>query len=75
MRLFHLMRTEDPTGVSGTGKVAQGVDFGNHWVVLNWLSEHPSLEVFRSIEEVQTIHGHEGKTQVVFVATEPASAL
>ncbi len=36
MKQFHLVRTEDESGVSGTGYVAEGVIFSNGWCVLRW---------------------------------------
>jgi hypothetical protein len=42
MRQFHLVRTEDISGVSGTGHIAEGVVFSNGWCVLRWVSEKPS---------------------------------
>ena len=64
-KIFHLKRTEDESGVSGTGRIAQGVIFDNGKVALTWLSDHPSVTVYDNIGEVRAIHGHEGKTEVV----------
>jgi hypothetical protein len=65
MRFFHLQRIEDETGVSGTGKVAEGVVFANGWVAMIWLTAHTSVSFYQSIQEVEAIHGHNGKTLVV----------
>ena len=65
MKIFYLKRTEDETGVSGTGRVAQGFVFDNGKVAVTWLSEHPSVTVYDSIGEVHAIHGHGGKTEVL----------
>ena len=62
---FYLNRTEDESGVSGTGRVAQGFIFDNGKVCVSWLSEHPSVTVYDNIGEVHAIHGHGGKTEVV----------
>lgn len=64
--MFYLVRKEDESGVSGTGRVAQGFVFDNGKVTVTWLSEHPSTTVYDNIGEVRAIHGHEGKTEVVF---------
>lgn len=61
---FYLVRLEDESGVSGTGRVAQGVIFDNGKVTLTWLSDHPSVCVYDNIGEVRAIHGHEGKTEI-----------
>ena len=65
MKMFYLKRTEDESGVSGTGRIAQGFIFDNGKVALTWLSEHPSVTVYDSIGEVTAVHGHGGKTEVV----------
>ena len=65
MKMFYLKRVEDESGVSGTGRIAQGFIFDNGKVALTWLSEHPSVTVYDSIGEVHAIHGHGGKTEVV----------
>lgn len=65
MKIFYLKRKEDETGVSGTGRVAQGFVFDNGKVAITWLSEHPSVTVYDSIGEVHAIHGHGGKTEVI----------
>lgn len=63
-REFELYREVDVTGVSGTGVVADGVEFANGIVVMQWHGEHPSVAVWPSIEQVIATHGHEGKTVV-----------
>ena len=65
MKLFYLNRTEDESGVSGTGRIAQGIVFDNGKVALTWLSDHPSITVYDNIGEVRAIHGHDGKTEVI----------
>jgi hypothetical protein len=66
VRTFHLLRLEDESGVSGTGFVAEGVVFSNGWVALMWLSDYPSVAVYQSVEAVEVVHGHGGKTRLVF---------
>jgi hypothetical protein len=64
MKSFYLYRTEDESGISGTGRVAQGFVADNGKAALFWLSEHPSVTVYDSVGEVQAIHGHSGKTEL-----------
>tara|TARA_R110002110_G_scaffold73084_4_gene194116 strand:+ start:194 stop:544 length:351 start_codon:yes stop_codon:yes gene_type:complete len=64
MKIFYLNRKDDESGISGTGRVAQGFVFDNGKVAVTWLSEHPSVTVYDSIGEVHAIHGHGGKTEV-----------
>ncbi len=66
-RKFFLNRTADVCGVSGTGNVAEGVQFSSGKCVIAWISETPSVEVYDNIDEVLRIHGHEGKTIVNWI--------
>jgi hypothetical protein len=66
MHLFHLERREDASGVSGIGRVAEGVVFSDGVTVLRWLTEVKSTVVFQSIKDVETVHGHQGRTAIVF---------
>ncbi len=66
VRCFHLDRHQDMTGVSGTGVVAQGVLFDNGKVALTWLTDWPSVTVYNSIAEVETVHLHHGATSLVW---------
>ena len=66
-RTFALHRTEDETGVSGTGVVAHGVIWPDGTVALRWcVGEHHSTVIHASIEAVEAIHGHGGKTRVAY---------
>jgi hypothetical protein len=66
VKVFRLHRLEDETGLSGTGIVAEGAVFSNGKVVVAWAGEQavPSVAVFDSIEQVEQVHGHGGKTRV-----------
>lgn len=64
---FTLHRSADPSKVSGTGVVAEGWESSSgEYVVLVWLTDTPSLCVYRDIRHVEEIHGHEGATQIVW---------
>ncbi|AFY69541.1 hypothetical protein Pse7367_1247 [Thalassoporum mexicanum PCC 7367] len=65
-RTFFLERTEDVNGLSGTGFVAEGIEFSNGWCILNWLVCPFSDFWYPSYEDIQNIHGHEGKTKLVW---------
>ena len=67
MRTFELHRDEDMTGISGTGVVAELVEFSDGVVSLRWLTEWPTSVVWydRGMESVEAIHGHNGKTRIV----------
>jgi hypothetical protein len=68
MRAFELHRDVDETGVSGTGVVAEGIEFSDGTVALRWTSDWPTSVVFhdRGMAAVEAVHGHNGKTRVVF---------
>lgn len=68
-RRFELHRDVDETGVSGTGVIAEGVQFSDGCVALRWLSDWPTSVVFheRGMEAVEAVHGHGGKTRVVWL--------
>ncbi len=66
MRQFVLARTEDVSGTSGTGVVAEGVVFSNGWCALHWLTKYTSVAFYQSVAELEAIHGHAGATRVVF---------
>jgi hypothetical protein len=68
MRRFQLQRDVDVTGVSGTGVVAEGVEFTNGQVVVQWLSAWSTTVMHeRGIDSVLHIHSHDGKTRVVWL--------
>jgi len=64
-----LQRDIDETGVSGTGIVAEGVEFSDGTVALRWTSAWPTSVVFheRGMDSVVAVHGHGGKTRIVWV--------
>lgn len=64
---FLLDRSSDPTGFSGLGIVAEGVEFSDGTVVLRWRSGRghpPSTGFYASVKEMLAIHGHGGSTRV-----------
>ena len=72
-RPFVLRRGEDVSGVSGTGDVAEGVVFGDGTVALRWRSETASTVLWSSLVDALTVHGHDGRTTVVFADEEAAA--
>jgi len=73
-RRFHLHRRSDITGISGTGVVAEGIQFTDGTVVVRWLTagtarpEHvkPTTVIHGDIDSVIGLHGHNGATEVVW---------
>ncbi|AXH67292.1 hypothetical protein SEA_WOFFORD_119 [Streptomyces phage Wofford] len=70
MKLFELHRDVDASGVSGTGIVAQGVQFDNGQCAMSWLSQWTSVALYPDIETLEAIHGHNGNTRVVWLEEE-----
>lgn len=66
MRLFVLVRNEDETGISGTGMVAEGVEFTDGRCAMRWLTKTASTGLYDNIDQIVEIHGHGGKTEVIF---------
>lgn len=69
-RRFDLIRVDDETGVSGTGRVATGVRWPDGTATMRWLSDTPTTTVYNCIEDVSTIHSHSGSTVVKWIDEE-----
>lgn len=70
-RRFQLVRRADETGISGTGIVAYGAAFPDGTAVLRWDTKVNSTVLYNSIEDLKTIHGHDGKTVVMWLDVYP----
>lgn len=68
MRMFVVIREEDVTGVSGTGVVAEGIEFSDGTCVIRWrVGNYPcSTTMWNSTEDALKIHGHDGRTRFVY---------
>lgn len=64
MRRFYLYRKEDETGVSGTGTIAEGVEFSDGSCAMRWRTATSSTAIYKDIVDLIYIHGHGGKTEV-----------
>lgn len=67
VRLFKLVRDEDVSGVSGTGVVAIGTEYVSGMVSLSFISPYPHINVYANLHVLEQVHGHDGKTKVVFL--------
>ena len=65
-RLFALVRTDDVSGVSGTGRVADGVQWPDGTVTMRWRTTKATTVGADCIEDVVEIHGHDGRTTVAW---------
>ena len=66
-RRFQLIRYVDVSGVSGTGAVAEGIQFSDGTVTLRWYGEWPTTSTWRSIDDLIAVHGHNGASEVCWV--------
>ena len=66
-RRFVIDRRRDPTGVSGTGTVAQGMVFHTGQVVVCWFGAHATVTVHPSIESVRAVHLHGGDSAIRWI--------
>jgi hypothetical protein len=65
-RTFKLVRDEDETGISGTGVVAEGMEFSNGMCAMSWLTAMHSVAVYPNVRQLESIHGHNGRARVVY---------
>ncbi|QWF78727.1 hypothetical protein [Amycolatopsis sp. CA-230715] len=65
-RRFHLQRDDDVTGISGTGRVAEGCLWPDGSANVQWNGEHRSNVFWPSIVSVEAVHGHGGATRIVW---------
>lgn len=70
LRRFALVRDVDVTGTSGTGVVALGVVLPDGHAAMRWVvGEYQSTVTWESVEAIDTVHGHEGRTRLVWEET------
>lgn len=70
LRRFLLKRSDDVSGTSGTGTVAEGVRFNNGYAALSWLTPLTSCAMYHSVDVLMAIHGHGGKTLLEWIDPE-----
>lgn len=69
-RLFTILREADATGISGTGRVLDGVIFHTEQVVVCWRSAHGSITIFEDWDAFASVHlrAHpENRSRIVFM--------
>jgi len=63
------VRDQDVSGFSGTGVVAEGVEFGDGRVVMRWVTRDVhSIVLHASIDELLKVHGHNGASHIEWMA-------
>ncbi|MFE7972977.1 hypothetical protein [Streptomyces shenzhenensis] len=64
--LFAVIRDTDVSGVSGTGKVAEGVIFSDGEAAIHWTGTWPTTTPHPGgIASIKAVHGHGGATRIV----------
>jgi hypothetical protein len=67
-RSFLVVRTHDVSGVSGVGVVAEGTEWSDGSCSVRWLGDDPCTQNWETgIESFLKIHGHGGKTYIMFL--------
>jgi hypothetical protein len=69
LRIFKLIRDVDVSGVSGTGVVAEGIEFSDGSVAIRWLSRWASTVTWASVHDAMHVHGHDGLTRLEWGGT------
>lgn len=74
-RLFVLHRIEDVSGLSGDGVVVYGIEWSDGKCatrfVLTDRVRNPPVSVWDRLSDVQRVHGHGGRTRVVYLNSTP----
>ncbi|GAA4706218.1 hypothetical protein [Streptomyces youssoufiensis] len=65
-RRFYLQRDTDITGVSGTGRVADGVLWPDGTASVRWRGPRPSIVHWDDIAHAEHVHGHGGATRIIW---------
>lgn len=68
MRAFYLNRLVDVSGVSGTGIIAEGVEFSDGRCCLRFLTNGGSTALYDTIDQLMRIHGHGGSTKLKWLS-------
>ncbi|MGZ0149188.1 hypothetical protein ACXJJ3_19120 [Kribbella sp. WER1] len=64
-RRFVLQRDVDVSGISGTGDIAEGVEWSDGTVALRWRGKWATTVVWDyGLDALLAVHGHGGKTFV-----------
>src|SRR5215216_1681018 len=69
-RRFVFLRDEDATGISGVGLVVMGVLYPDGRCHYRWMTEHQTDQMADSLDKLEVVHGHQGRTRIVFVDDE-----
>jgi hypothetical protein len=65
-KVFALSRAAASSRGKELREVAHGVQFADGTVVVRWLGVHASTVVWETIDDAIAVHGHDGKTIIVW---------
>lgn len=66
LKIFFLERSQDVSGISGVGIIAEGCLFDSGEAVVHWFGAHASINIYKSIDDILFVHGHNGSTKLIF---------
>ena len=69
-RRFYLKRSHDITGISGTGRVAEGIQYSDGTISFRWTSSTPITSQADTIDYLIHVHGHGGTTEIEWIDPE-----
>ncbi len=62
----YINRKVDTTGVSGTGRVAEFIEYDNR-VIVQWICNGvKSMVIYNNIDELKQINGHGGNSEIIY---------
>ncbi len=64
IRIGVIRRHEDVHGVSGTGVVAEVIEFSDGSAVARWLGKDAMSNVAAGVKNITNVHGHGGKMEI-----------
>ncbi len=71
-KVFYLVRIEDPSGISGTGIIAEGAQWSQGDATVKWNSEYPCFQWWpKGWQHTDVIHRHGGRTKIVWADDGP----
>ena len=70
MKRFNIIRTEDVSGISGVGIVAEGVEFHDGQCAISWFGRHQIVEISSDLQTWIDVHGHNGRTTIEWLDKE-----
>lgn len=66
---FYMNRSKDETGVSGTGRVLEGILTASGKIIVEWKFPYHTIGIYNSLEEFKFIHqkSHPNSSKLVWI--------